>query len=805
MAYEVPVEKLRQVCDSQCLNFPATDGIEPLVGILGQERALRALRFGLGTQSEGFNIYVAGWPGTGRTTAVMAFLEEVAKEKPVPPDWCYVNNFHDPYRPQAIRLPAGQARQFRSEMKTLVEEMRKQVPLAFESEQYAQKQESLSNTFQEQRQRILAKVNQTAQQAGFLIQVSPTGLMLVPLKEGRPMAEEEFAALAEEQREQMLTKRAAVESEVNAAMKQVRLAEKKAREQLQAMNQEIATFAIRPLVEELKEKYETSPDVVSYLAEVQDDVLQNLAAFRGEEEQTDTSSVPVPQRPVSILRRYEVNVMVDNSELQGAPVLTQLNVTYNNLFGRIEREAEFGALITDFTMLKSGVLHRANGGYLVLQIEHLLANPFAWEGLKRALRSKKIVIEEITEYLGIVPVKSVRPEAIPLDVKVILIGDPRSYYLLYALDPDFQELFKVKADFDLRMDRTAENIQAYMAFLSALCNKEGLCHLQREAVAKIVEYGSRLAEDQEKLSTHFGEIADILREANVYAVQEKAGYVTTEHVRKAIDERIHRSNMLQQHMQEAITKGTVLIDTDGAVVGQVNGLSVLSLGDYAFGRPTRITATIGLGRDGVLDIEREAKLGGPVHTKGVLILGGYLAGKYAQDKPVTLSARMVFEQSYEEVEGDSASSAELYAILSALADLPLRQSIAVTGSVNQRGQVQAIGGVNEKTEGFFDICKAQGLTGEQGVIIPKSNMRNLMLQEEVVEAVRQGLFHVYAVETIDEGMEILSGLKAGVRGAEGIFEEGTMNARVDARLRKLAEDLHKFGEEEKKEEDSGPK
>jgi len=799
MAHEVPVEKLRNVCDAQSLDFLTTDQVEPLVGILGQERALRALRFGLGTQSEGFNVYVAGLPGTGRTTAVMAFLEEVARDKPVPPDWCYVNNFPDPYRPKAIRLPAGQAKQFRSDMETLIEEMRKRIPQVFESEQYTEKRDSITNALQEQRQKVFAGLNQVARKAGFLIRTSPMGLMLVPLKDGEPMSEEEFSTLEEGQRKQINGKRVSVESKVSAAMKQVRLAEKKAKAQLQEMDHETALFAIRPLIEDLREKYKVCADVVSYLAEIQEDVLQNLTVFRGEEEQKATALVSAPWAKASILGRYEVNVMVDNSELQGAPVLTELNLTYNNLFGRIEREAEFGALITDFTMLKSGTLHLANGGYLVLQVEHLWANPIAWDGLKRALHSKQIVIEEISERLGAIPIKSVRPEPIPLDVKVILIGGPRSYYLLYALDPDFRELFKVKADFDVRMERTAENVHAYMAFISALSNKEKLRHLQREAAAKIVEYGSWLAEDQEKLSTHFAEIADVLREANFCAAQEDSEYITDKHIRRAIDERIHRSDMFQQHTQEAIAEGTVLIDTDGEAIGQVNGLSVLSLGDYAFGRPTRITATIGLGRDGVLNIEREAKLSGPLHTKGVLILGGYLSGKYAQDKPLTVSARMVFEQSYGEVEGDSASSAELYALLSALSGLPIKQCIAVTGSVNQWGQLQAIGGVNEKIEGFFDVCKTKGLTGEQGVIIPQSNVRNLMLKEEVVEAVRQGLFLVYAVENVDEGMETLTGVKAGTRGADGTFAKETVSARVDARLRKLAEDLPKFGA---KEEDS---
>jgi len=794
MPYEVPVEKLRNICDVQELKFPATDQVEPLVGILGQERALRALRFGLSTQGEGFNIYVAGLPGTGRTTAVMAFLEEVAKDSPTPSDWCYVNNFHDPYHPRAIRLPAGQARQFRSDMQMLLEEVHKRIPQVFESEQYAERRESITRALQEQRQEVFSGLSQIAREAGFVIQSSPMGLMLVPLKDGKPMGEEEFSALEEDQRKQIIARRANIEAEVDAAMKQVRLAEREAKSQLQKIDSEIALFAIKPLIEDLREKYETCADVISYLEEVQDDILQNLAAFRAEEEQK--AAVPIVRPEAPVFRRYEVNVVVDNSGLQGAPVLTELNITYNNLFGRIEREAEFGALITDFTMLKSGVLHRANGGYLVLQVEHLLASPLAWDGLKRALRSKQIVIEEFAERLGAVPIKSVRPEPIPLHVKVILIGDPWSYHLLYALDPDFRELFKVKADFDVRMKRTAENVRAYMAFISALCNKEKLRHLQREAAAKVVEYGSRLAEDQEKLSTQFAEVADVLREADFYAAQDESEYITAAHIKKAIDERIHRSDMPQQHIQEAIAEGTVLIDTDGEVVGQVNGLAVLSFGNCAFGRPTRITATIGSGRDGVLDIEREAKLGGPIHTKGVLILGGYLTGKYAQDKPLTLSARIVFEQSYEEVDGDSASSAELCALLSALSGLPIKQSIAVTGSVNQLGQLQAIGGVNEKIEGFFDVCQAKGLTGKQGVIIPRSNVRNLMLRDDVVEAVRKGSFHVYAVDDVDEVMEILTGVEAGTREAEGEFTEGSINARVDARLGQLAQDLLRFGARE---------
>ena len=493
--------------------------------------------------------------------------------------------------------------------------------------------------------------------------------------------------------------------------------------------------------------------------------------------------------------------MVDNSEVQGAPVLIELNVTYNNLFGRIEREAAFGALVTDFTMLKAGALHRANGGYLVLPVAGLLANPLAWDGLKRALRSRQISIEDVAERTGAVPVKSVRPEPIPLKVKVILIGDPSSYHFLYHADPDLEELFKVKAHFDVSMDRNPENVHAYVAFFSALCRKENLRPLQRDAAARLVEYGSFLVEDQEQLSTHFAQIADIVREANLYAGQDSAAHITREHVQRAIDERVHRSDMLQQRLREDMLKGTTLIDTDAAVVGQVNGLSVLSLGDYEFGFPTRITATVGLGREGVLDIDREADLDGPVHTKGVLTLSGYLIHQYAQDKPLTLSAHLTFEQSYNEVDGDSASSSELYALLSALAELPIQQGIAVTGSVNQHGQVQAIGAVNEKLEGFFELCKARGLTGRQAVIIPRSNVRNLMLNEELVRAVQAGMFHVYAVESVDQGITILTGVEAGVRAADGQYPPGTVHARVDARLRALVKGIEEFARDRRNEDD----
>jgi len=794
--HEVALEKLRRVCDPEQLGFQTTDTIEPLVGIVGQERALRALRLGLEMRDDGFNVYVAGRPGTGRTTAVMAFLDQVGRDKPIPPDWCYVNNFQDPYCPRAIHLPAGQGLKFRAHMEELVGELRRRIPEAFESEQSAQKRQAVTSAFQRQRQTILSRMEQVIQKMGFVVQATQQDLKILPIQDGRPMKEEEFSALGEDQRKQIIAARSLAEAELGAALKQVRAAERQTQEQMLVADRETALYVVRPLIEELQEKHKTSAEVTTYLDEVQGHILRNLASFRGEEEtKGDAPQIPSPpyNTEMSFFRQYEVNVIVDNSQLQGAPVFLELNATYSNLFGRLEREAEFGALVADFTMLKGGILHRANGGYVVMPTEPLLANPTAWESLKRALRSRQVLIEEGLERLNSVPVKSVRAEPIPLEVKIILVGTPASYYMLYHSDPDFSELFKVKAHFDVEMERSPDNVQAYAAFVSGLCRREKLRHLNRRAVARVVEYGSRLAEDQGKLSTHFAAVADVLREASLYAAQDGAQVVMEGHIQRAIDERMHRSDILQEHVREDIVKGSLLIDTDGQTVGQVNGLSVYSLGDYEFAYPTRITASVGLGRDGVMDIDREADLGGDIHTKGVLILGGYLAGQYAQDKPLTLSARIAFEQSYNEVDGDSASSAELYTIISALSGLPIRQDIAVTGSVNQRGQIQPIGAVNAKVEGFFDICAARGLTGRQGVIIPQSNVRNLMLNDKVVEAVRQGRFHVWSIDRVDQGIGLLTGVDPGERGDDGQFPAGTVHGRVSKRLRELVEILESFG------------
>ncbi|MFB3889843.1 MAG: AAA family ATPase [Candidatus Bathyarchaeia archaeon] len=793
MVNELSPEKLRRICDPNFMECKTTKDLTPLEEIIGQERAVRALKFGLGIREQGFNIYVSGYPGTGRTTAVKNFLEETAKAQPVPPDWCYVNNFSDEYTPKAIKLPPGKGKDFQKDMKKFVEDSKRALRKAFESEDYAARRENTMRQIEAQRKQLIEQLSTEAQKEGFVIQTTPIGLLLIPIIRGKPVSDEELLAMSPKARSEIQEKRAMLESKLRTAMRQFMDLDRRAHEELEKLNRDVALFAIGHLINDLIEQYSGFADVAAYLKNVENDILDNLAQFIKSSEETQQPQIPLPWlRAESSFRKYEVNVIVDNSEVKGAPVIMASNPTYHQLFGRIEREAQFGALITDFTMIRSGYLHQANGGYLIVPVEELLINSFSYEGLKRALKSKHINIEELEERYGFAVAKTLKPEPIPLNIKVIVIGDPFLHQQLFMLDKEFNELFKVKADFDTTMPRDEPCLEQYAAFVCTLCHKENLKHLDGSGLAKLIEHSSRMAEDQHKLSTRFSEVADIAREANFYATQDNSEYVTGTHVKKAIDEKIYRSKMIQEKIQEMINRNFLLIDTETEKVGQVNGLSVAALGDFAFGMPSRVTVSVGLGREGVVDIEREAKMGGPIHTKGVLILSGYLNERYAKDKPLSLSARLVFEQNYEGVEGDSASSTELYAILSNLSGLPIKQNIAVTGSVNQKGEVQAIGGVNEKIEGFYEVCKAKGLTGKQGVMIPESNTQNLMLKEEIVEAVQAGKFHIYSVETIDEGIEVLTGKKAGVRGKDGKFEEDTVNALVDKRFREMADKLAKF-------------
>ncbi len=792
--------QLRRTFDPKKLGVETTEHLKTLEGIIGQKRAVSALHFGLEIHDKGFNIYVAGPPGIGKMTAVQSFLEALARQKPTPPDWCYVNNFEDSYQPKGCQLPAGRGRSLQQDMKSLIEHVRREIPKAFDSEEYINRRDGIVKTLDHQRAKELEKVNAQAAKAGFMLQPTPLGLATIPMQKGQPMSDVEFQALPLHTREEFQRRHEALKDDLKTAMKRVRELERATQEKLQKLDEEVALYIVGGLIEELHEKYRDLPQVIEHLQAVQKDILENIDTFKsGAAVTPEAGMANNPWLRELPFRKYQVNVLVDNSEQKGAPVVVELNPSYNNLFGRVEKEVQFGALYTDLTMIKPGSFHRANGGYLVLPMEDVLRNLLSWDSLKRALRSGEIEVEDIGERLGFMATKSLRPQPIPLSTKVVLVGRPLLYYLLHTYDEEFPELFKVKADFDTRMDCSRENIQDFLAFLSTFCNKEKLKHLDGAAMAKLLEHSSRLAEDQEKLSTHFGALADIIREANFWALQEGTAQIGAAHVRKALEAKIYRSNLIEDRLQEMITRGTLLIDASGQSVGQVNGLSVLSLGDYVFGKPGRITASVGPGRGGIIDIEREVELGGPIHSKGVLILSGYLAQQFASDQPLTLSARLVFEQSYEGVEGDSASSTELYALLSTLSGLPIKQGIAVTGSVNQHGEVQAIGGVNQKIEGFFDVCKAKGLSGEQGVIIPQSNVDNLMLREDVVEAVAAKKFSIWAVNTINDGIEILTGAPAGERGSDGKFPEGSVNYRVEQRLREFGERMKEAGKDKKEE------
>jgi lon-related putative ATP-dependent protease len=783
------------------MHCETTQDLKPLLKIIGQTRAVRALKFGLGIKDKGFNIYVAGYPGTGRKTAVKNFVEEIALDESTPPDWCYVNNFSNQYEPSAIKLASGKGKEFKEEIKNLIESIRTTLPKTFESEDYTLKRESTLRNLEKQRKELIENINVKAKQEGFVIQNTQVGLLLVPIIDGKPISQEELLKLPQETKNKIREKRGKLETELRSTMRQFLNMEQKIRDELKKLNRDVALYAIGHLVNNLKDKYKDNSQVIEYLTGIQDDILDNLALFAGRrspQQNQVPNQLQVPWMKEAPFKKYKVNVTVDNSNIKGAPVVIEFNPNYQNLFGRTEKEAQFGALVTDFTMIHPGTLHKANGGYLIVPVEDLLRNPFAYDGLKRALKNELITIEEPQERYGFINIKSLKPQPIPLNAKVILIGDPNLYRQLFALDKDFTELFKVKAEFDTTMKRSEENIKQYAGFVCTICQKEKLNHLNRSGLAKLIEYSQRLAQDQKKLSTRFSEVADIIREANFYAKQENAKTVSGDFVRRAIEEKIYRSKLIQEKIQEMIKRGVILIDTDSEMVGQINGLAVMGIGGFTFGSSSRVTASIGLGRDGIVDIEREAKMGGPTHTKGVLILSGYLNEKFAQESPLSLSARLVFEQNYGGVDGDSASSTELYAILSGISGVPVKQNIAVTGSVNQKGEVQAIGGVNEKIEGFFEICKIKGLNGNQGVMIPESNVQNLMLKEETVEAVKAGKFHIYSVKTIDEGIEVLTGVKAGTKQTDGTFPKDTINYLVDKKLRKMAEKLKEFPTSEKK-------
>jgi len=787
MIEELDYTQVRRTCPKDMLICDNTSEVEPLKEIIGQARAVQALQLGLDIQEEGFNIYVAGLPGTGKKTAIMTFLENKAKTMPVPPDWCYVYNFEDSTKPNALKLPAGKGVKFVRDMEKFIEEMKKALIAAFESKEYANRRDETVNKFEEKKLQLMNELNKKAQEAGFVIQRSQIGVIILPVINGQVINEQQFNILPQNVKDDIINRRKKLQEELRTAFGQFREIDREATAALEKFNKEVANFALEPLIEALIEDYGEIEECVEYLKAVKADILKNLDSIIGAQQaQPSPISMALGGATPDPTHRYKVNLIVDNSKLDGAPVIMEMTPSHDKLFGTTEKEARFGTLVTDYTMIRGGTAHEANGGFLILPIEELLRSVGSYEALKRAILDKKLEIEDLMTRMGYMATRSLRPEPIPFTAKVILVGDPKYYYLLYQLDSEFKKIFKVKAEFDSIMDRTKENVHEYIKFMCTLSTKENLKHLDSTGISSLIEYSSRIAGDQEKLSIHFAEISDIIREANYYAQKSNSEYITGEHIRKAVEAKVYRSNLIEDKIKEMIKRGTILVDTDGEHVGQVNGLAVLDIGDYSFGKPSRITASVGIGKEGIIDIEKKAELGGPTHTKGVHILTGFLTQRYAKKHPLSLAARITFEQSYSGVDGDSASSAETYAILSALSGVPIKQQYAVTGSVNQKGEVQAIGGVNQKIEGFFDLCKVRGLTGEQGVVIPKSNVKNLMLREDVVEAIKEKKFHIYAVETIDQGIEVLTGVPAGAPNEEGAYPEGTINYLVQKKLDEMA-------------------
>ncbi len=799
--YEIPIEKLRWSCDPAQLTFKCTENLSPLKDFIGQNRAISSLRFGLELKRPGYNIYVAGLTGTGKTTVVKEHIQRVIREQAdhegpyQPDDWCYVYNFVDPDRPQIVRLPRGNGRQLATQTAALLQRLREDLGKVFSSDEYRTEKKRIVDQGQARQAAIFEKVETEARSHGFVLQMTPVGPMAVPVVDGKPMSQQDYMALKEEERHVLEEKRMSLMKLLEASFEKAREVDKKTTEAIHQLDLKVGERSIRVLFTELAGDLRRHPDIDHYLNQLEKYTLDNLEVFKAAEPPAQPSSNPsTPSIPgdKDPFLPFRVNVFVDNSETDGRPVVTESNPTWGNLFGRVERRFLFGGYLTDHTMLKAGSLSRANGGYLLLDIKDVLTKPGVWDALKRAIRTREVRIEDPFEQFGLIAPVGMRPSPMPMDVKVIVIGDAIIYQLLASLDEEFWELFRVKADFDYEMDRSPDNMEAYACFIARCCEEEKLLHFDASGVAKILEYAARAVADQEKLSARFGQMKEVMIESDYWARKSGSSLISAEHVRKAADEKIFRHNLIDEKIRELINRGTIKIDTEGAVVGQVNGLSVYSLGDLVFGRPSRITAKTFLGRSGVVNIEREAQLSGPTHNKGVLILSGYLGWKYAQKKPLSLSASLCFEQSYEGVDGDSASSAELYAILSALSGIPIKQGIAVTGSINQTGEVQAVGSVNHKIEGFFRVCKARGLTGDQGVIIPAANIRNLMLHEDVTEAVAQGKFHIYAVSNVDEGIELLTGIPAGQRRDDGRFPKGTINYLVDRRLKEMSESLKAY-------------
>jgi lon-related putative ATP-dependent protease len=806
MADKLGPDDLRKTCNPDQFDFVTTDDITTPIGTIGQEKALRSLDFGLDIVARGFNIFALGENGTGKMMTVMTMLKEKAGGEKVPSDWCYVYNFKNPDLPTAISMEPGKGRVLRKDMDDLVKTLRADVPKAFESKEYEKQKNQIVEEFQSKQTELFSKLEEEAKQKGFSIKRSVSGILIVPLKgEGEALTPEEFTKLDENTKKEMEKTGRLLQDRLNEVFRAMRDTEKFVQEMLNKLERAVAYDAIHGPIENLKNKYKGNEKVVTYLEDVREDILTHLDEFKTQEEQqSPLPFLKMPKQEVSFAR-FTVNVIVDHADTKGAPVVFESNPTYLNLFGRIENRIMYGMALTDFSMIRGGSVHRANGGYLIVDALDMLRNAFSYEALKRAIKNGEIKVEDVLEQYRLISTASIKPEAIPLDVKVVIVGTPNIYYLLYNMDPDYNELFKVKADFDSRMDRTPENVKKYALFIADCQRAEKLLPFDRSGVARLVEFGSRLADHQDRLTTRLSSLSDLMREANYWAKKDSANFVRGEHVKQAIDESVGRVNRIEERIREAILEDVLIVETSGEKVGQVNGLAVLDMGDYSFGKASRITARTYVGKAGIVNIERETKMSGKIHEKAIFIIASYLGAKYAARKPISLSASITFEQLYDMIEGDSATCAEMYALLSSISGVPIKQSFAVTGSMDQNGDVQPIGGVNQKIEGYFDLCKGRGLDGSHGVVIPRRNVKNLILKQEVVDAVGDGKFSIYAMDRMEEGLEILTGKMAGAMNEDYTYPENTVNNLVMKRLTEIAQAMEAKKEKEEEPSMVGPK
>ncbi len=788
----LPAEDLFWKCDPGKFAFKTTDEVPSLQEIIGQDRALKSIEFGLGITNNNYNIFVLGESGTGKSTTVMDIVEKKAKEEPVSDDWCYVNNFSNPDAPKALSLPPGRGAALAVHLDDLVESLRRDIPKVFESRDYEKHRDEIFEGQHERTRLLFFRLEQRASEKGLLLKKSVSGLSVVPARDGKAMSQADFESLPKEKKARTEEDLAQMQEKLSDVIRDARVIEKETKERITALDREVVQYVVNPLINEILDEFKEFESIVEYISLVKEDILENIDDFRPKEEMPLALGPLKFQRPEPSFERYRVNLLVNHKDSVGAPVVFETNPTYYNLFGRIEYRVQLGVATTDFTMIKAGSIHRANGGYLIVNALDILRNIFVYDSLKRMVKNREVSMEDVWEQYRFVSSSTLKPAPIPVEIKLVVIGEPFIYYLLYNLDTEYRKLFKVKADFDNVMPNDDDNIRKYSYFIAARCREEGLLPFDATGVARIVELGCRLAGNKEKLSARFNDITNFVVESSYWARAAGAFAVTAEHVEKSLGERIYRNSKISDKLTEYIKEDTLMVDTDGKVEGQVNGIAVLDPGDYAFGKPSRVTASTYMGDAGIVNIEREVKLSGKIHNKALMILTNFLQSRFAHRFPLVFSASVTFEQLYDEIEGDSATCTETYALLSSLSGVAIDQGLAVTGSMNQKGEVQPIGGVNEKIEGFFEVCKAKGLTGRQGVIIPRRNVRNLMLKKEVVEAVRDGKFAVYPIDMVDEGLEILTGVPVGERGPDGEFPEGTINHLAEKRLLSLSRTFKEF-------------